>query len=237
MSGSLALADASGLAISPRVRELAERLLSSLGGRQPTPAGKSPLALLDEMLAYAAEAEQQIAEQRQRIAELEALSMTDPLTGLPNLRGFEDFMRRTLAAARRHDEGGVVACIDLDRLKSTNDRFGHEAGDMALRQVARILAANARQSDFVARLHGDEFAVVLVRANAAQGAARIRRLREIIVRTTLFYRGAAIPLSASFGIASYGPATELGELMRRGDAAMYQRKRCRSRARRAHGGS
>jgi diguanylate cyclase (GGDEF)-like protein len=185
------------------------------------------MALIEKMLAFAATAEQQLAEQQQRIAQLEWMSLTDELTGLPNRRGFQDYLRRTLATAQRHGESGVMAYVDLDNFKDINDRHGHEVGDAALRHVADILYENLRASDFVARLHGDEFALILVRTGAAQGATRARLLQRMIQDAPLNYGAMSLKIEASFGIAAYGRETEPSDLLRRADRAMYEEKRAR----------
>ena len=93
-------------------------------------------ALLERALMYAAQAEQQIASQNQRIEYLQDLSFTDELTGLFNRRGFQDQLKRTLANARRFGHTGVLIYCDLDNFKDVNDAHGHCAGDAVLRHVA-----------------------------------------------------------------------------------------------------
>lgn len=211
------------------VGDLADRLSQSFRAGNGAPAD-ARWALIEKVLTFAAQAEQQIAEQRRRIAQLESLSATDELTGLLNRRGFEDFLRRTLAAANRHGESGLMAYLDLDNFKAINDAHGHDAGDAVLRHVAAILSGRSRVSDAVARLHGDEFALLLVRADVGQGETRLRAMLKAINGSRMKYQGREIALSASCGIAPYGPKTTAAELMRRADRAMYERKRARTGA-------
>jgi diguanylate cyclase (GGDEF)-like protein len=211
--------------LNPFVSDIGDRLMRSF---RAVPVDADRLALIEKVLAFAANAEQQLAEQKQRIAHLEWMSQTDELTGLPNRRGFQDYLRRTLAVAQRHGETGVMAYVDLDNFKDINDRHGHDVGDAALRHAARILSENLRLSDFVARLHGDEFAVVLVRAGSAQGATRARRLQSLIDQTPLRHGSLTLQVQASFGIAAYGRETEPADLLRRADRAMYEEKRART---------
>jgi len=227
MSPPLALAHDLTPELNPFVGEIAERLLRSF---RAGPVDADRLAMIEKVLAFAANAEQQLAEQKQRIAQLESLSMTDELTGLANGRGFQDSLRRTLASARRHGESGVMAYVDLDNFKDINDRYGHEAGDAALLHVGHILTDQIRLSDFAARLHGDEFAVLLVRASPTQGTTRARRLQYQINNSTLNYRSQLIPVRASFGIATFGPDSDASDLLRRADRAMYEEKRGQGQA-------
>ena len=224
MSPPLAMAHDLTPELNPFVGEIAHRLMRSF---RAGPVDADRMALIEKVLAFAANAEQQLTEQKQRIAQLESLSMTDELTGLANRRGFRDCLRRTLASARRHGESGVMAYVDLDNFKDINDRYGHEAGDAALLHVGHILAGQIRLSDFAARLHGDEFAVLLMRASPAQGTARARVLQQMINSTPLNYAGEPIAISASFGIAAFAPDSDASELLRRADRAMYEEKRGR----------
>lgn len=205
---------------------LAERLVASRdrSGQIITPEHWS---LVADMLSFASQAEQVIAEQKARIAYLETLSETDVLTGLANRRGLELFLRRSLAASRRHGELGVLAFIDLDAFKSINDTFGHEAGDKVLCHTADLLLENVRATDLVARLGGDEFVVVLTRCNPIQGVERAIILQEIVNNSIATIGSKRLHLSVSLGCAAYDGDTDAGELLRSADQAMYEDKRSR----------
>ncbi|MQP68674.1 diguanylate cyclase [Niveispirillum sp. SYP-B3756] len=180
--------------------------------------------LQDAMLRLRA-AEARIAEQKERIEHLEALAMTDELTGLPNRRGFVEAFRRELASARRSGKGGVLAIVDLDGFKAINDVHGHLCGDHYLRQVARALADNVRAHDVVARFGGDEFAVLLTDVEAGQGAERAKALSRRFNALTCRWQMLDLPLRASFGVEAYGANDREEEVIRRADAAMYQMKK------------
>lgn len=183
--------------------------------------------LINRVLAYAASAEQHIAEQKQRIRELEDLSTTDELTGLNNRRGLREFLTRTISSARRHTEAGVVAFLDLDYFKQINDHHGHDAGDHVLRQLAAILKANLRDTDFVARLGGDEFVFVLERADHAQGIQRANEIREMLCESMIPLKRGEVPLSVSMGLAKYDCDSDYDTILRDADTAMYKDKRKR----------
>ena len=122
-------------------------------------------ALLERALMYAAQAEQQIATQNERIEYLQGLSFTDELTGLFNRRGFSEQLKRTLASARRYGHTGVLIYCDIDGFKDFNDLYGHCAGDAVLRHVASISENALREIDTVARLGGDEFAMIVAQTH------------------------------------------------------------------------
>lgn len=192
--------------------------------RDPDPRKQQ---LVEQILTAAAESEQRLAEQADRIAELEQLSGSDDLTGLPNRRAFESFMARELAGAGRDGHGGTLAFIDLDRFKTINDRHGHAAGDAVLCHVAQHLQPASRASDFVSRLHGDEFVLVLPGASPEQAEPRVAALAGRIERQPLRFGDALIPIRISYGLAPYDGKTALADLLRLSDRAMYRRKRDR----------
>ncbi|MEM9750242.1 MAG: GGDEF domain-containing protein [Pseudomonadota bacterium] len=209
---------------NPVVGRLARQLEASLGaGRRDL--DRSSLKVVERMLEFAAEAEQRIIEQSQRISYLEALSITDELTGLLNRRGFYDVLERTLANARRHKEHGVLVYVDLDGFKSINDTYGHEAGDAVLQRAAEILKANTRDTDYLARLGGDEFAALLVRGNQRSLSIRLLYLSDVLNASEVDFNGVSLPVRGSVGAAPYDPDTSVEALMREADAAMYRAKR------------
>jgi len=182
---------------------------------------------VQQILAYAAEKEQALTDLRSRVAELEHLLQTDELTGLFNRRGLEAAARRTLANAARYHETGILALIDLDGFKRVNDEHGHAAGDAALRLVGGILKEHIRATDYAARLAGDEFAVLWVRALPKALDQRLRNLKRALNGAVLNWDGAEIALKASAGTAAYDGTTALDDLMLRADKAMYRQKRLR----------
>lgn len=183
---------------------------------------------LDETVALLAEAKETIAQQQERIAYLESLTMTDELTGLLNRRGFYSHFRRELASAKRNGTaGGLLVMIDLDGFKGINDTHGHLAGDCYLRHVARLIVAHVRQEDVVARLGGDEFAVLLTNTDTASGLARARQLMEIADGHTVEWSGTVLPVRFSVGTQPYGAGDHEDEVMRRADAMMYGNKGAR----------
>ena len=186
---------------------------------------------ISDALSAAIEAELRMAEQLERIDYLERLAISDELTGLLNRRGFEDALGRTLAAARRYGEHGVLVYIDLDGFKAINDTHGHAAGDAALRHIAEKLSDSVRPTDFVARLGGDEFAVMLTRTTWDDGLKRAEALDMLVNGTSFTWQGQIITLQASLGIQTYGPKDDGHELLNRADEAMYRAKRMRAEVR------
>lgn len=207
--------------------ELTERFRQRVGDAKVT---SDPARILSTALSYAAEAEQRIAELSARVAQLEAVTVTDDLTGLLNRRGFNDVMKRNLLSAARYDEEGILAYIDLDKFKQINDRYGHPTGDEVLRAVGRYLMQNIRATDYAARLGGDEFAILFVRAQHSPARERARSLVRGINKLVIETGKDDITLRASLGIAFYDGNAQADELLTRADRAMYVDKNKGSRA-------
>ena len=209
--------------------QMAGELLEALRIAE-TALGHGKIDMIAKLLNYAATAEQQLAEQQERIAQLEALTETDELTGALNRRGFQGALARTLHNAARHDEQGLVAYLDLDGFKAVNDTHGHEAGDHVLKLVTATLGDMVRSTDYVARLGGDEFALILVRSEIRHGRARIQQIQPALDTLTVTYKGAVLPVRASIGMIPYGPESEAETLVRGADMAMYRAKARRKAA-------
>lgn len=204
-----------------RIGALTEQFLRDL----PNEKGMRERTLLERALKYAAETEQRIASQRERIAELESLSSTDPLTGLLNRRGFEYELGTALSRSRRYGEVGIIAYCDLDNLKHVNDALGHAAGDALMKCAAATLRGAVRDLDIMGRLGGDEFAVVLINTNWKNGARRMRTVQWKLDSAGIVHHGNDVPLQVSMGIEPYGPQDSVKDLIHRADMAMYYNKR------------
>lgn len=220
------------LALAPL--EPSEPATAVLAERFATMAEASGLALaqidqrvLDMALAAVAEAERRLAAQRERIAYLESLSVTDELTQVRNRRGFQGELMRALAEAVRTQKGGVVLLIDLDGFKAVNDIHGHAAGDFVLQTVAGWLDGQVRPGDTVARLGGDEFAVLMPQAGPDNGSARAAELDRQLNRLTARWGRRQLEIRGSVGIAPYLPGDGAEDVLARADRTMYEKKRSR----------
>jgi len=159
------------------------------------------------------------------IEEVTRRARTDPLTGLANRRHFDEQLRRVVAETDRF--GGTCSLImaDLDHFKSVNDRFGHEAGDAVLRHVAAVLGEAVRTVDLCARFGGEEIAVLLPQT-AQMGATELaERLRATLEARPATSNGREIPITASFGVATYPQPVPYGDwLLLAADKALYEAK-------------
>lgn len=152
------------------------------------------------------------------------LSTIDELTGLPNRRGFSELAEQQLKVACRYCQPLVLCFADLDGLKSINDRLGHSVGDAAIRAAAGVLRDTFRGSDIVARLAGDEFAVLAI-ASAQSGVdCALQRLTQNLSRFNATPRPFRLDLSLGMARHDVGVAEDLDALLSRADADMYAQK-------------
>jgi len=153
----------------------------------------------------------------------EEAAFTDHLTGLANRRRFERQLEREVARTHRYGRPFCLLMLDIDHFKQVNDTHGHEAGDEALRRLAIALQAGTRGIDTVARIGGEEFALVLPETDAARGLEVAERLRQEIKEAEIPEAG---HITVSIGLAectdAYGDARELFSAA---DAALYEAKR------------
>ncbi|MFC0629488.1 diguanylate cyclase domain-containing protein [Kribbella deserti] len=155
--------------------------------------------------------------------ELEHNAAHDPLTGLPNRRLLRHRFNAALQRCRQTGQRGAVLFCDLDHFKDVNDRYGHEAGDRALREIADRLLAQVRHGDTVARLGGDEFAILAEDISGDALDLLVERLDQAIASPL---PDIDVPVTASIGTGVVSPyVSDLDELLRTADDAMYQAKR------------
>ena len=142
-----------------------------------------------------------------------------------NRRGFQFALGAALARAQRHGETGLLVLCDLDRFKAINDRHGHLAGDSVLRSVAALLRKEIRRSDAVARIGGDEFAILMRDTRRSQAADRVLRLKARIRDLEVPWQSRRLRASASVGSAAYNAGSNPEGLLFLADQALYADKR------------
>ena len=212
-------------AVPPRTQG---RMLRARAEAPPAEAPKSAKRpLRSASMQLAAEVERLAAElerSRARIVDLEAKVDIDPLTELLNRRGFERELKRSVAYVKRYGVSAALVFLDLDDFKPVNDRHGHAAGDAMLKAVAAAIVAEVRASDVVARIGGDEFAVLLWNVRNAAAAAKAAALERAVYATPVQWGASTLVVGASAGVTPVGALDSADELLARADTAMYVRK-------------
>ena len=159
-----------------------------------------------------------------RVAELERLVVCDTLTPLFNRRHFMEELDRWCWRAHRYGGEYGLLFVDVDNLKNVNDSLGHQAGDILLLAIAKALMGAVRRSDLVARVGGDEFAILLDNIPEAELAGKAERIGKAIGKLSIDHAGATLKPSVSAGFARLEPGVKPSELLLRADRSMYAAK-------------
>ena len=149
----------------------------------------------------------------------------DPLTGLWNRRRFEEELSRQVARSQRYGERAAYLLMDLNDFKPVNDAHGHKAGDQLLVAIAEALSKRLRESDSLARIGGDEFAVLLSNVSKTQANLLAEELRRAVELTTISVPGGTVGVTASIGVALMDDTVKSDDaVFVEADQAMYRAK-------------
>jgi diguanylate cyclase (GGDEF)-like protein len=165
-----------------------------------------------------------IAELQTANAKLNRLARIDSLTGLANRHHFYELATREIQRVKRYSGPLSLAVFDLDHFKGINDRYGHLAGDAALKKVAETVLVKLRENDVFARLGGDEFAALLLETNREEAMQLAERLIKEVGDTRLEYQGQVIALSCSAGVAKYKGEDSVDQWIKHADDELYRSK-------------
>ena len=187
---------------------------------QTGPDGRGQAELLHEIALLRAA----LGRCASRIAELDQLANVDPLVELPNRRNFLGRLESSIADVQRLATEAAVLFLDVDGLKTINDSFGHEAGDRALVEVARLLSASVRKGDIVGRLAGDEFGILLERTTELSAWRMALRIVETVDDCSFCVDEVCVTLSVAVGVAMIKPEDTAKEVLSRADKEMYRIK-------------
>lgn len=162
-----------------------------------------------------------------RVAELEQMVVRDTLTPVFNRRYFIDELNRWCSRSNRYGGDYGLLFIDVDNLKAVNDRHGHLAGDIVLTDIAKALLALVRRSDIVARVGGDEFAILLVNISTDKLSRKAEHISETMAQLEVSYQGARLTPQVSVGFTPLEPGIRPLDLIMRADRSMYAAKQAK----------
>lgn len=182
----------------------------------------------DQQLALAIADQVALALQRALLfEEINRLAVTDPLTGVFNIRRLESVLKEEVGRARRYEHPLSFLMVDVDNLKSYNDTLGHQKGDLVLSKLASIIDSNTREVDKVFRYGGDEFCVVLPETNSSEARVVADKVRRAVGEFH-FPGEEKVPeggITVSLGVATLEPDAGDGEaLVRQADVSLYEAK-------------
>lgn len=158
--------------------------------------------------------------------EIYRLMTLDGLTQVHNKRYFHETLEREFARSKRYKHPFALVIFDIDHFKNINDTHGHLAGDEVLRRLGALIKDNVRTNDLVARIGGEEFAVLLPEADKRGGVALADKLRRIVENEWFVHEGRAIPVTISLGVVEFDEALKSGDaLIQTADEKLYESKR------------
>ena len=178
----------------------------------------------DRLQSHLNDVEARLEEQSRAIDAQLAEARLDGLTGVHNRRAFDEEIGRRMAEWRRRQTPLSLMMVDVDHFKSINDRFGHQTGDLVLREIARSLQTTTREMDFTARYGGEEFAVILPSTGLRDARRAARRVLEAVAGRRFEVDDGEIDVTVSVGLAEVNPGDDTASLIRRADEALYLSK-------------
>lgn len=168
--------------------------------------------------------EKESATLRERLQKERQAAMQDCLTGIGNRMAYEERIRLEFARWKRYRKPLSLLIWDIDHFKQINDRYGHLAGDKALKSIARILSSKVRETDFFGRYGGEEFVLIIPEAQPEQVRQIADQLRRAVAKTPFHFQGKPVTITLSCGIASFREGDDPYSVFDRADQALYQAK-------------
>ncbi|MDH5378892.1 MAG: GGDEF domain-containing protein, partial [Gammaproteobacteria bacterium] len=178
---------------------------------------RSLIGLLNNMDAEASQLRLRMKRQRME-------AMIDPLTAVANRLSYNDKIRDEIARAKRYGEPLCLVVWDIDYFKKINDRYGHVAGDNALKSVAKLLSQRIRETDYIARYGGEEFVLLLPSTRIPNAVESCNQIRELVEEAKFHFQGERIAITLSAGIAEFSAGDTPESLFNRADEALYRAK-------------
>ena len=160
-----------------------------------------------------------------KISELEKLADQDTMLSISNRRAFVREMTRMISYSQRYGINSSLIYLDMNDLKKINDTYGHKAGDMALAHMASIIVKNLRDSDIVGRLGGDEFGIILPKADEKSAGIKAKSLIDTITQTPMIWQDTEIILKVAYGIHPLMGNESADQALDKADQNMYAHKK------------
>ena len=203
-------------------RQADRMAMLGIPSEQMTPEVNLAVSALMEKLD---DVNRELSRTKESLSEIERLVDVDPVAPIPNRRAFMRRLSWAITMQERYGHPSTILFFDLNDFKEINDSYGHAAGDMAIRHVSQLLAATMRESDFLARIGGDEFAVIMYYAEESAAYKRGQKIAEKIEKTPLIFNGKRISLATAFGHYTLQSGDDAESALASADTSMYVDKR------------
>lgn len=216
----------------PAPQTITERVdLLGIPPQERTPAVMLAVSALLEKLD---DVHHDLARTRENLAELQHLVDVDCVAPIPNRRAFVRRLSWAISMHERYRHPSAVIYFDLNDFKAINDHYGHAAGDAAIRHVSQILGQHLRESDFLARIGGDEFAIIMYYADQKAADVRATALAERIATSPFIASGHRVHITTAYGSSTVQDGDTAEDVLSRADVSMYlHKKRVRDNSKRA----
>lgn len=218
---------------SGELGEVAERIMAHLNQltstlekfkQEETESEQTLRAQISKLKSKVTEMEEEAEQVRQQMTEQHHKATHDTLTGLPNRHAYDERIEAEYQRYKRYQNPLSLMISDVDFFKKINDGYGHLAGDKMLQMIARMLQKSIRDVDFIARIGGEEFTIVLPETDGEQALILAEKIREKVAQTPFHYKEKRIPVTMSFGISCFAADDSINEVLERADQALYKAK-------------
>lgn len=172
----------------------------------------------------------ELSRTKEHLSEIEQLVDVDCLVPVPNRRAFMRRLSWAISMCSRYDHPSSILYFDINDFKVINDTYGHAAGDIVIRHISQMLTGSLRESDFVARIGGDEFAIIMYHADEEAAKKRGRKLADTIHNTPVIINGKPVHINAACGYYAIHKGDDADSALASADMSMYvDKKRGKSR--------
>jgi len=215
--------------ITSKKHRMSERLfMLGIPEEEMTPAVSLAVSALLEKLD---DLNRDLSRTKESLSEIERLVDVDCLAPIPNRRAFMRRLSWAITMHERYNHPSAILYFDINEFKQINDKYGHAAGDLAIRHIAQLLTATMRESDFLARIGGDEFAVIMYYANEDAVKKRGSKIAEKLQKTPFVFNGKHLHVTAAFGYYAIRSGDDAESALASADMSMYvDKRRAKSKA-------
>lgn len=207
----------------PRPGKLADQIATlGIPEAELTPAVKLAVSAMLEKID---DLGRELTRTKESLSEIERLVDVDVVAPIPNRRAFMRRLSWAITMQQRYGHPSVILFFDLNDFKQINDQYGHAAGDLAIRHVSELLSHTLRESDFLARIGGDEFAVIMYYADEAAAKRRGAKIAEKLAKTPFAVGDQSLAITAAYGCYAVKNTDDAESALAAADMSMYVDKR------------